>query len=93
MGLRRDLRNKALELSQKAMEKLMADEKRAMKIAEAIGSVQRGKQALDKTQDQVMHALNFAAKSDFKEIGKKLSGLKRRIRELDEKLGGGADGA
>jgi hypothetical protein len=87
MGLRKDLKDRALSLSQKAMERLMADEKRAMKIAEAIGSVQRGKQNLDKTQDQVMHALNFAAKSDFKDLGKKLSGLKRRIRELDEKLG------
>ena len=30
-------------MSQKAMERLMADEKRAMKIAEALGRVQRGK--------------------------------------------------
>jgi hypothetical protein len=86
MGLRKQLKEKALSLSQKAFERLMSDEKRAMKIAEAIGSVQRGKQALDRTQEQVMHALNFAAKSDFKTLGKKLSALKRRVRELDERL-------
>lgn len=86
MGIRKDLTKKALEVSQKAMEKLMADEKRAMKVAEAIGSVQRGKQALDRTQDQMLKALNLATKSDYKAMGKKLSALKRRLRDLEEKL-------
>ncbi len=90
MGLRRDLKKRALELSQKAMERLMADEKRAMRVAEAIGTVQRGKQAFDRTQEQVMHALNVASQSDFKAIGKQLSSLKRRLRDLEEKLEGKA---
>ena len=34
MGLRKNIKQKALDLSQKAMEKLMADEKRAMKVAD-----------------------------------------------------------
>lgn len=87
MGIGKDLRKQAMGLSQKAMEKLFADEKRAMKIAGAIGAAQRGKQALEKTQDDVMRALNLAPKSDFKALGKQLSSLKRRLRELDEKLG------
>lgn len=86
MGLRKNIKKKALDLSQKAMEKLMADEKRAMKVAEAIGRVQRGKQAIDKGQEEVMKALNLATKSDFKSVGKQLSSLKRRLRDLDEKL-------
>ncbi|HEX8435506.1 hypothetical protein [Archangium sp.] len=86
MGIREDLKKQALGMSQKAVEKLMADEKRAMTVAQALGSVQRGKQALDKGQEELMRALNFAPKSDFKAVGKKLSGLKRRLRELDEKL-------
>lgn len=87
MGIRKQLKQQALSLSQKAVEKLMSDEKRAMKIASAIGSVQRSKQALDKRQDELMRALNFASKSDFKALGKQMSGLKRRVRELEEKLG------
>jgi hypothetical protein len=86
MGIREDLKKQALGVSQKAVEKLMADEKRAMAVAQALGSVQRGKQALDKGQEELMRAFNFAPKSDFKAVGKKLSGLKRRLRELDEKL-------
>lgn len=86
MGIRDDLKRQALGLSNLAMEKLMADEKRALAVAEAIGRVQRGKQALDRGQDEVMKALHFAPRSDFKAVGKQLAGLKRRLRELDEKL-------
>jgi hypothetical protein len=86
VGIRDDLKRQALDMSGKAMEKLMADEKRAMAIASAIGRVQRGKQALDRGQEELMKALHFAPRSEFKALGKQLSGLKRRLRELEEKL-------
>lgn len=86
MGIRQNLKKQALDVSQKAVEKLLADEKRAMAVAQALGSVQRGKQALDRGQEELMRALSFATRSDFKTVGKKLSGLKRRLRELDERL-------
>jgi hypothetical protein len=86
MGIRQGLKKQALGVSRKAVEKLLADEKRAMALAQALGSVQRGKQALDRSQEELMRTLNFAPRSDFKAVGKKLSGLKRRLRELDEKL-------
>ncbi|NVJ05169.1 hypothetical protein HUW63_07945 [Myxococcus sp. AM001] len=86
MGIKDDLKKQALNVSGKAMEKLMADDRRAMAIANAIGKAQRGKQALDRGQEELMKALNFAPRSEFKILGKQLSGLKRRLRELDEKL-------
>jgi polyhydroxyalkanoate synthesis regulator phasin len=86
MGLRSTLKKQAMGLGQKAMERLFADEKRAQRVAEAIGSVQRGKQALDSTQRVVMHQLNFATKADFKDLGKQLSALRRRVKALDDKL-------
>ncbi|MEW6431886.1 MAG: hypothetical protein AB1730_10295 [Myxococcota bacterium] len=86
MGIRSKLKKQALGLSQKAMEKLFADEKRAQKVAEVIGTVQRGKQAFDSTQRVVLHQLSFATKADFKDLGKQLGGLRRRVKALDEKL-------
>ena len=86
MGLADKLKKEALGLSQKAMERLFADEKRASQVASAIGAVQRGKAAFDKTQREVMSQLNFASRADFKDLGKSLSALKRRVKELDEKL-------
>lgn len=86
MGIRRKIKDRAMGLSQKALEKLFADEKRAMQIANAIGQVQRGKQSLDKGQEDLMRAMSLAPKGDFKALGKQLSVLKRRLRELDERL-------
>ena len=86
MGLRQDIKKKALGLSQKAMEKLFADERRAMRVAQAVGTVQRGKAAVNRGQDEVMRVLNLATRSDYKALGKQLSGLKRRLREVEQKL-------
>jgi len=86
VDLRAKVKKQALDLSQRAMERLLADERRASQVAAAVGTVQRGKKALDKTQADVMRALNFAPQSAFKALGKKLSSLKRRLRDLEEKV-------
>lgn len=87
MGIRNTIKKEALGLTQRAMARLFADEKRATQVAFALGAVQRGKQAVDKGQVVLMHQLNFASRSDFKQLGKQLSALKRRIRDLDARLG------
>jgi len=86
MGIRKKLKKQAMGLSQKAMEKLFADERRAQQVATAIGAVQRSKENLNKTQRVVLHQLNFATRADFKDIGKSLSSLNRRVRDLEKKL-------
>jgi hypothetical protein len=74
------------EGAQKALERLLSDEKRAARLAGAIGQVQRGKAALDRSQETLMRALGLAPKADFKAVSKQLASLKRRMRELNEKL-------
>ncbi len=86
MGGKRSLRARALGMSQKAFERLMADEQRAQWVAQALGRMQRGKRALDRGQEELMHALQLAAKSDFGKMGKQLSALKRRTREFEERV-------
>jgi len=86
MGMRKKLQDQALNLSRRTLEFLQADQRRAQAVAGALGTVQRGKRALDRTQEEVMHALQIASKREFKALGKALSGLKRRARELDERL-------
>ena len=86
MAERTSLRAQALGMSQKAFERLMADEQRAQWVAQALGRVQRGTKALDRGQEELMHALQLAARSDFGKMSKQLSSLKRRTRELEERL-------
>jgi len=66
-GKRSSLRAQALGISQKAFERLMADEQRAQWVAQVVGHVQRGKKALDCGQEELMRALQLAVRSDFGE--------------------------
>ena len=86
MGMRKELEKQAFDFSRRTMERFLADEKRAQAVAGALGTVQRGKRALDRGQEELMRALQLASKSEFKALGKALSGLKRRARELEERL-------
>lgn len=88
MGITSTLKQYSMQLSQKAMEKIFADEKRAQKVVEVMGRAQKAKKTLDSTQRAVLNQLNFATRQDFKEIGKQLSSLQRRVRSLDGKLSG-----
>jgi len=85
-GKRSSLRAQALGMSQKAFERLMADEQRAQWVAQALGRVQRGKKALDRGQEELIHVLQLAARSDLAKVSKQLSSLKRRTRELEERV-------
>jgi hypothetical protein len=80
------LRERATELGMKAMGKLFEDPKRAEAIASAIGSLQRAKQALDEVQEKTLRAAGLVTREDFKDAGKRLSALKRKMRELGDEL-------
>ena len=54
--------------------------------AQALGRVQRGKKALDRGGEELLRAFQVAVRSDFGAVSKQLSSLKRRSRELEEKL-------
>ena len=84
--MRERLQKQAFDFSRRAMERFLADEQRAQTFAGALGTVQRGRRALDRGQQEIIRALQLASKSEFKALGKALSGLKRRARELEERL-------
>jgi hypothetical protein len=80
------LRERATELGMKALGKLFEDPRRAEAIAAAIGGLQRAKQALDEVQEKALRSAGLVTREDFKDAGKRLSALKRRVRELSEDL-------
>ena len=86
MGLRDDLKKKALSLSGMAMERIFADESRAQRIARTVGAMQQGKKSLDQAQDELLRTLGFASRSDYKNLGRQLSALKRQVRDLTAKM-------
>lgn len=80
------LRERAAELGIKAMGKLFEDPGRADAIARAIGGVQRAKQALDEAQEKALRAAGLVTREDIKDAGKRISAMKRRVRELSAEL-------
>jgi predicted metal-dependent hydrolase len=80
------LRERAAEMGMKAMGKLFEDPKRAEAIAAAIGGLQRAKTALDEAQQKALRAAGLVTREDFKEAGKRISALKRKVRELSDEL-------
>jgi hypothetical protein len=86
MGLRSRLKEAALGVSQRALERLLSDDGRAQKVAEAVGAVQGVKARLDAGQAAVMHQLNLATRGDFREVSRSLSAMKKRLQALDQRL-------
>jgi len=80
------LREHAAELGIKAMGELFEDPRRADAIAKAIGGLQRAKQALDEAQEKALRAAGLVTREDIKDAGKRISAMKRRVRELSAEL-------
>jgi BMFP domain-containing protein YqiC len=87
MGLVGDLRARGSDLAGKAMTKLLDDPKRAEKVGELLGMIQRGRKKLDDAQQAALKSLGVASRGEFQAAGKRLASLRRTARTLDEKLG------
>ena len=83
-----DMRKRALGALTKAVERVLADEQRAAKVAKAVGTVQKGRDILEQAQENVMRAVGIATRRDYKDVSKRISALKRRVRHLAERLDG-----
>ncbi len=55
-----------------------------------MGAVQGAKARLDRTQRAVMTQLSLATRGDFKELGKGVAALKKRVQRLAQRLDQGA---
>ncbi len=81
-----DLKSKTVGILGKAVERMLADERRAAKVAKAVGAVQKGKEKLDRAQENLLKNLGIATRTDYKDVGKRIGAIKRRVRHLAEKL-------
>ncbi len=70
----------------RAAELVMHDPRGQELVARAVGVAQRGKQRLDRVEQQVLHAVGLAARPDYEEVAKRMARLKRQLRELSKRL-------
>jgi hypothetical protein len=87
MSVVKSLRSKGMAIAGQAMEKLFADQRRAEQIGELLGMIQKSRKAIDDAQEAALKGLGIVSSGDLKAANKRLAGLRKSARQLDEKLG------
>jgi len=73
---------------------VLSDPRGQEAMARAVGLAQRGLRTFEAVQERALHAAGLAARPDYQELRKQVARLKRKARELGERLeaGKGGDG-
>jgi hypothetical protein len=65
---------------------VMSDPRGQEALARAVGAAQRGLRIFESVQEHALHAAGLAARPDYDDLRKQVARLKRKARELSEKL-------
>ena len=70
---------------------VLSDPRGQEALARAVGLAQRGLRMFEDAQERALHAAGLAARPDYEELRKQVARLKRKARELSERLEPPAD--
>ncbi|MGC3998998.1 MAG: hypothetical protein QM767_16760 [Anaeromyxobacter sp.] len=76
------------KLVSRAAAGVMADPRGQEALARAVGLAQRGRQQLEALQEKAMHAAGIPGRQDYQDLARQLARIKRKTRELAERLDG-----
>jgi hypothetical protein len=65
---------------------VLSDRRGQEALARAVGMAQRGLQVFESVQERALHAAGLAAKPDYHELRKAVARVKRKARELSERI-------
>jgi hypothetical protein len=85
-GLLSRLRQSVLDVSGRAVNRVLHDPRGAKAVGTVAGVVQRSKRRLDRTQEQVLHVLGFAHRGDYQAVGRQLNSARRKAKALLARL-------
>ncbi len=87
--LAEDLFESGVRVAGRAAGVLLAHPRGQEAMARAVGLAQRTLQLVQSTQERAFHLAGLAARPDYADLRKQVARLKRKARELGEKLDGG----
>ncbi len=70
----------------RAAETVLKDPRGQDAVARAVGFAQRGRRRFEEVQERVMKAAGIPGRQDYQDLAKQLARIKRKARELSEKL-------
>ncbi len=85
-GLRGWLVDGGVRFVSKAAEKVLNDPRGQDAVARAVGLAQRGRRRVEALQERLMEAAGIPGRQDYQDLAKQLARIKRKARELTEKL-------
>ncbi len=71
---------------------VISDRRGQEALARAVGAAQRGLRIFESVQEHALHAAGLAARPDYDDLRKQVARLKRKARELSEKLEAASSG-
>jgi hypothetical protein len=92
-GLRGWLLDGGTRFVSRAAEKVMNDPRGQEAVARAVGFAQRGRRRVEEMQERLMRAAGIPGRQDYQDLAKQLARIKRKARELAEKLDAQAEEA
>jgi hypothetical protein len=78
-------------LMSRAAERVMNDPRGQDAVARAVGLAQRGRRRVEEVQRRLMEAAGIPGRQEYDEMQKQLARLKRKARELAQKLEGSGE--
>jgi hypothetical protein len=91
-GIAERLFEAGTRLVSKAAGTVMNDPRGQDALARAIGLAQRGKRRVEEAQERLMRAAGIPGRQDYQDLSRQLARIKRKARELGERLDGRAGG-
>ncbi len=85
-GLRGWLVDGGARFVSRAAEKVLSDPRGQDAVARAVGLAQRGRRRMEELQERLMQAAGIPGRQDYQDLAKQLARIKRKARELTEKL-------
>jgi hypothetical protein len=76
------------KLVSRAAERVLNDPRGQDAVARAVGLAQRGRRRAEEVQQRLMKAAGIPGRQEYDEMAKQLARLKRKARELADKLEG-----
>jgi hypothetical protein len=88
-GLAGTLFETGTKLVSGAVGNVLKDPRGQEAVARAVGLAQRGRQRVEAIQGRVMEAAGIPARQDYQDLARQLARIKRKARELAEKVDAG----
>ena len=85
-GLAETLLEQGAKVVGRAAGAVLSDRRGQEAMARAVGLAQRGLHAFESVQERALHAAGLAARPDYAELRKQVARLRRKTREISEKL-------